>query len=91
VPKGILIPTLESRIHTGELKIAAALSEAGPLREELKDFERHVSDSGRATWGARTGKHDDIILAISLAVFLATNRLGEVSVNRFGTALAPLI
>jgi hypothetical protein len=71
VPKGILISTLESRIHSAEFKVAPALSEAGALKEELLDFERHVSDSGRATWGARTGKHDDIVLACSLACWWA--------------------
>jgi hypothetical protein len=69
VPKSVLISTLESRMHSKQLKIAAALSEAGPLKEELLDFERHVSESGRLTWGARVGSHDDIILSISLALW----------------------
>jgi hypothetical protein len=37
-------------LHTDELKIAAALSDAEPLQEELKDFQRQVSDAGRATY-----------------------------------------
>jgi hypothetical protein len=36
------------------LKIGAALSDAGALPEELKDFQRKVSDAGRATYNART-------------------------------------
>ena len=28
-------------------------------KEELKDFQRKVSDAGRATYNARTGAHDD--------------------------------
>ena len=36
------------------MKIAAALSDAGALPEELKDFQRNVSDAGRATYNART-------------------------------------
>lgn len=71
VPKSVLISTMESRIHTGELKVAKALLEAGPMKEELLDFERHVSDGGRTTWGARVGKHDDIVLAVSLATWWA--------------------
>jgi hypothetical protein len=71
VPKSVLISTMEGRIHTGELKVAKGLLEAGPLKEELLDFERHVSESGRTTWGARVGKHDDIVLAVSLAVWWA--------------------
>jgi hypothetical protein len=42
-------------LHTDELKIAAALSDAEPLQEELKDFQRQVSDAGRATYNARVG------------------------------------
>ena len=52
-----------SALHTDELKIAAALSDAEPLQEELKDFQRKVSDAGRATYNARTGAHDDLVLA----------------------------
>jgi hypothetical protein len=37
------------------LKIAAALPDAGS-KEELKDFQRKVSDAGRATYNARTGR-----------------------------------
>jgi len=45
-------------LHTGELKIAAALSDAGALQEELKDFQRKVSDAGRATYNARPCAHN---------------------------------
>ena len=46
-------------MHTGELKIAAALSDARTLAEELKDFQRNVSEAGGATHNARTGAHED--------------------------------
>jgi hypothetical protein len=58
---------LVSALHTDELKIAAALSDAEPLQEELKDFQRQVSDAGRATYNARVGAHDDLI-AIAIAL-----------------------
>ena len=54
-------------MHTGELKIAAALSDAEPLQEELKDFQRQVSDAGRATYSACVGAHDDLI-AVAIAL-----------------------
>jgi hypothetical protein len=69
VPKGILISTLDARLHLGELRIAADLMEAGPLREELKDFQRKVSAAGRTQWEARVGKHDDLVLAVALALW----------------------
>src|SRR5467141_3733295 len=63
---------LGARLHTGELKIAAALSDAGALQEELKDFRRKVSDAGRATYNARTGARDDLVLAVAIALWWAT-------------------
>jgi hypothetical protein len=73
VAKGRLISGLDARLHTGELKIAAALSDAGALQEELKDFQRKVSDAGRATYNARTGAHDDLVLAVAIALWWATS------------------
>jgi hypothetical protein len=54
-------------LHTDELKIAAVLSDAEPLQEELKDFQRQVSDAGRAAYNARVGAHDDLI-AVAIAL-----------------------
>jgi hypothetical protein len=73
VPKGMLISGLDARLHTGELKIAAALSDADALAEELKDFQRKVSDAGRASYNARTGAHDDLVLAVAIALWWATS------------------
>jgi hypothetical protein len=56
------------------LKIAAALSDAGALQQELKDFQRKVSDAGSATYNARTGAHDDLVLAVAIALWWATSR-----------------
>ncbi|WP_438277986.1 hypothetical protein [Nitrobacter sp.] len=69
VPKGILISTLDARLHLGELRIAADLMEAGPLKDEMKDFQRKVSAAGRTQWEARVGKHDDLVLAVALALW----------------------
>ena len=73
VPKSLLIAGLEARSHTKELRIAEELTEAGPLKEELKDFQRHISEAGRVAFGARTGKHDDLVLAVAIALWFATS------------------
>lgn len=39
------------------------------LREELRDFRRHISTAGRYSYDARTGKHDDLVLAVALALW----------------------
>jgi hypothetical protein len=53
-------------LHTGTLRFAAALTEAGAMVDELKDFRRKVSDAGRASYAARTGRHDDLVLAVAI-------------------------
>jgi len=72
VAKQILISRLDAVLHTGDLRIAKELRESGPLAEELKNFQRSVSAAGRASYEARVGMHDDLVLAVSLATWWAT-------------------
>ena len=43
------------------------------LHEELKEFQRKVSDAGRTTYNARTGAHDDLVLAVADPQWWATS------------------
>jgi len=72
VPKIVLVSQLESRLHTGEFRIAKDLAESEALKGELQDFNRKVSESGRVTYDARSGSHDDMVFSICVALFLAT-------------------
>jgi hypothetical protein len=72
VAKSALISRIDALLHTGALRFAAALSEAPAMAEELRDFRRRVSDAGRATYAARVGKHDDLVLAVAIACWWAT-------------------
>jgi hypothetical protein len=74
VPKQTLISQLEARLHSGELKIASNIADAGALKDELQDFARKVSESGRVTFNARSGSHDDLVLSLAIALFFALNR-----------------
>jgi hypothetical protein len=74
VPKQILVSQLEARLHSGELKIASNIADAGALADELKDFARKVSESGRVSFNARSGSHDDLVLSLAIALFAALNR-----------------
>jgi hypothetical protein len=67
VAKSHLISCVDAMLHTGELRFAAVLTEAGATKDELKDFRRRLSDAGRATYAARTGSHDDLVLAVAIA------------------------
>ncbi len=72
VPKSMLVSTLDARLHTGELRFAAELQDADAMAEELKDFRRKVSVAGRYSYDARMGKHDDLVLAVALALWVVT-------------------
>jgi hypothetical protein len=85
VAKTQLISGVDARLHSGELRFAAELGEASALAEELKDFRRHLSTAGRATYQARTGKHDDLVLAVAIAVWWATER------RKYRTLVGPLL
>ncbi len=76
VPKSLLISTVDAMLHTGALRFSPDLTDAGALAEELKDFRRKVSEAGRSTYNARTGKHDDLILSIAIALWRATTPRG---------------
>jgi hypothetical protein len=71
VPKHLLISTLDARLHVGELRFAADLLEAETMRDELRDFRRHVSSAGRYSYEARTGRHDDLVLSVGIALWWA--------------------
>lgn len=77
VSKLQLISRLQAELHAGNLKIAKSLPEAAALASELSDFRVHFSDAGFSSFGARVGKHDDLVLALSLALWhLVGPRMG---------------
>ena len=69
VPKGELVSKLQALLHSGDLRIAASLPDAAVLARELQDFRVRFTDNGNATFNAREGAHDDLVLALALAVF----------------------
>jgi len=69
VPKINLVSRLQALMHTGCLHMPDTLSLAKTFRRELMDFRVSYSAVGNATFGAREGAHDDLILAVALAVY----------------------
>ena len=69
VPKAELVSKLQALLHSGHLKIAASLPDAAVLARELQDFRVRFTEAGNATFNAREGTHDDLVLALALAVF----------------------
>jgi hypothetical protein len=81
VPKVTLVSGLQACLHSGRLAIQSDAIDAHALVSELQSFEGHVQDSGRWKFGARSGEHDDLVLACALAVWQAER----------GARLRPLI
>ncbi len=75
VSKSHLISTVDAALHSGKLRIAAQLTEANALAEELKDFRRKVSDAGRQSFAARASAHDDLVLSVSLCCWWASRQV----------------
>ena len=72
MPKLKLVSQLQALLHEGKLQIQKELEDAAALVSELQDFKVNFTDSGRMQFGAREGKHDDLVLALAIAVWDAT-------------------
>ena len=71
VPKLTLVSRLQALLHEGRLKIQRELDEAETLVRELQDFRAEFTAAGHLTFNARSGKHDDLVLALAIAVWRA--------------------
>jgi hypothetical protein len=71
VPKGHLVSRIQALLHDGRLKIHKDLPDAPALVSELQDFRINFTETGHATFNARSGKHDDLVLALAIALWRA--------------------
>ncbi len=69
VPKATLIGSLEVALSTRRLHCPDALDGVAELRKELAAYSFELSEvSGRPLYGGK-GAHDDLVIALALAVF----------------------
>jgi hypothetical protein len=72
VPKRDLVSVVQVALQNRTLKIANELSEADTLSRELQNFTVKITDSANDVYGAwREGTHDDLVLAVALALWTA--------------------
>jgi hypothetical protein len=64
-----LVSRLQALMHTGKLHMPDTLPLSKLFRRELLNFRVSYSAVGNATFGAREGMHDDLVLAVALAVY----------------------
>jgi hypothetical protein len=74
VAKILLVSRLQAALHAGELKLSPGLAELRALREELASFRMRHTVAGNAVFGAREGRHDDLVLALAIALWRANSR-----------------
>jgi hypothetical protein len=68
VPKADLVGTLEVVLSTRRLHVVPDLALAKDLDAELRSFSYELSATGRPLYEGR-GSHDDLVLALALAVW----------------------
>jgi hypothetical protein len=71
VAKLNLISRLQALLQEGRLKILRSLPEAEALVRELQHFQAQYTDAGHMTFNARSGRHDDLVLALAIAAWYA--------------------
>ncbi|HYM71628.1 MAG TPA: hypothetical protein VET89_01515, partial [Stellaceae bacterium] len=71
VPKLTFVSGVQALLHQGRLKILRELPEAETLVRELQDYKVEFSPTGHLTFNARTGRHDDLVLALAIACWRA--------------------
>jgi len=74
VAKKELASAIQVVLQQGRLKIAAGLEHASTLVKELENFVVRITPHANDTYeAAREGKHDDLVLAVAMAVFIGEN------------------
>lgn len=85
VPKRDLITATALLLQQGRLRIAANLEDTHELIDQLRSYRVKISDSGHDSYGpANSRDHDDLLLALSLALWLAESKK-----IRYGSISAP--
>lgn len=83
VSKLRLVSRLQAALHAGELRIAADLKDARALVEDLQNFRATISESGYARFGARSGQHDDLVLAVAIGAWWTSRTGPTVTIGTF--------
>ncbi len=80
VPKRDLVSVVQVGLQNRTLKIAAGLADADTLSRELQNFTVKITDAANDVYGAwREGTHDDLVLAVALALWTANRKPLHVS------------
>lgn len=80
VPKRDLVSTIQVYLQSERLKIVPTLPDAETLTRELQNFQVKINDNAHDSYGAwREGTHDDLVLAVALALWMGTQPMPRFS------------
>jgi hypothetical protein len=71
VPKAVLVQTLDAYQARGAVVVPADIQERAVLVDEMQAFQRKTGATGRHTYDAKSGAHDDVLNALMLATWYA--------------------
>jgi hypothetical protein len=69
VSKTFLISHLQSGIGSGALKFVPTVIDADELKRQLCDLQGETLSSGALRIEASAGNHDDLVIAVAIALF----------------------
>jgi hypothetical protein len=81
VSKTILIHLALMCVLQERIKFARRIPEADVIKRELSNYTMRISPSANETYSARDSEHDDLVLALALAVYLGDRRGSEARVE----------
>lgn len=71
VPKIDLVAALQIVLQAELLVVDSRLKRASDLKDQLARFRVKITKAANETFGAASGSHDDLVLAIAMAIWLA--------------------
>ena len=82
LPKRDLVTALTVSLQNKKLMIARGLQEKNALVNEMLNFKIKISTTGHDSYNAwRSDDHDDLVLALSLAVWYANKTAGSLGID----------
>lgn len=76
VPKVDLVAALQIVLQAELLLVDSRLKRASDLKGQLSRFRVKITKAANETFGAASGSHDDLVLAVAMAVWLAEREGG---------------
>ena len=70
IPKKEIVSCLQIVLQNKVIKIASGLDCIEDIKREFLNFKASISSNARASFNARAGYHDDIVMSLGLAIWL---------------------